>query len=183
MQRLLISSACCTFLILLSSSVPVFSQDTKNCFWTNSFGQKVFFPARMCGSQAELLQSTTTLAKPLNNDQSFIKEYFYFANNEKDPMIRNLLLNTIKQSPRKEIEFAKNVCNKMRNGTSLLELMGTQLGIAKEQQQSKIYEMMYSYSGTVTERSNTKLFVMRDFLAINHYCPEFQPQIDAISQE
>lgn len=141
----------------------VFAQRPRECFWVGSSRQTVNLPSYMCGS--EPTSSENQKPKATSVDKAFVEDYLRLADLQEEPILSSLLSRTIQNSPSSEISEAKQICNALRSGRSLKEVIDIQ---AKELDPEK---------GSTAYRANVNLASFRNVLAIKHYCPEFSSQL------
>ncbi len=157
-----------TLLHLLSNSaLEVKAQEVEGCFWINSFGQSMRIPTYMCGRLNSTLQNPAQILNNLSLEQAFIEDYKKLANSQEEPLLRSLLLSTIKNSPDGEVNEAKKFCATFQSGQSYQDIIKAESEKLSQQQE-----------GSATYRANLRLVSFRFVLATKHFCPQFASQIN-----
>jgi hypothetical protein len=111
------------FYLFLYSTLEVKSQEVEGCFWINSFDQSMRIPTYMCGRLNSTIQNPTQSLNNLSVEQSFIEDYKNLANSQEEPLVRSLLLSTIKNSPNEEVNEAKKFCAAFQSGQSYQDII------------------------------------------------------------
>lgn len=155
------------FYLFLYSTLAVKSQEVEGCFWINSFDQSMRIPTYMCGKLNSTLQNPTQSLNNLSQEQAFIEDYKKLANSQEEPLLRSLLLNTIKNSPNEEVNEAKKFCASFQSGQSYQDIIKSESEKLSQQEE-----------GSATYRANLRLVSFRFVLATKHFCPQFASQIN-----
>ncbi|BBD55230.1 hypothetical protein NIES204_25320 [Planktothrix agardhii NIES-204] len=157
-----------TLLHLLSNStLEVKAQEVEGCFWINSLNQNMRIPTYMCGRLNSTIQNPAQILNNLSVEQVFIEDYKNLANSQEEPLVRSLLLSTIKNSPDGEVNEAKKFCAAFQSGKSYQDII-----------KSESEKLSQQDEGSATYRANLRLVSFRLVLATKHFCPQFASQIN-----
>lgn len=149
------------------SNLEIKAQEVEGCFWINSLDQNMRIPTYMCGRLNYNIQDPAQILNNLSVEQSFIEDYKKLANYQEEPLLKSLLLSTIKNSQNEEVNEAKKFCAAFQSGQSYQDIIKSESEKLSQQEE-----------GSATYRANLRLVSFRLVLATKHFCPQFASQIN-----